>query len=118
MNGRAEVSFASARGARNPTSGTGSGALSSFRSEPPALPPNPAPEEARVGRSWLAKTEVATGTPRAAPVPSSPIAAPASGGLPADDDGSLVKDRDSGHLASGGHPALPGASHLDLAGIR
>lgn len=37
---------------------------------------------------------------------------------PADDDGSLVKDRDGGHLAGSGSADLPGASHSDLAGIR
>lgn len=86
-------------------------------SQPP-LPPHPAPDEAVAGCSWLSETEAAAGTPGAAPVPSSPIAAPAFGGLPADDDGSLVQDRDSGHLAGGGRPALPGTSHFDLAGIR
>lgn len=60
---------------------------------------------------------MATTTP-ALPHAPSPVLAPAAGGLPADDDDSLVKDRDGGHLAGSGSPALPGASHSDLAGIR
>lgn len=83
----------------------------------PSLPPNPGPGEATADHPWLSRVRWPPGPP-GLPRSPSPIPAPAAGGLPADDDGSLVKDRDGRHLAGGGSPDLPGASHSDLAGIR
>lgn len=83
----------------------------------PSLPPNPAPGEATADYCWLLGGRWLARPPWLSHAPS-PIPAPAAGGLPADDDDSLVKDRDGGHLAGHGSPALPGASHSDLAGIR
>lgn len=83
----------------------------------PSLPPSPAPGEATADHCWLSGGRWPVGPPWLPHAPSS-IPAPAAGELPADDDDSLVKDRDGGHLAGHGSPALPGSSHSDLAGIR
>lgn len=95
-------------------------ALSAARE--PSRPPNPGPGEATAPAPLVLQMEVATGThphPGAALSPPSPIPSCWGwGGLPADDDGPFVKDGDGGHLAGGGSPALPGACHSDLAGIR